>query len=71
MSTLSFELQDEAAAAAGGTDAKYVRVGLDTRLDNRWIDLRTPANQAIMTARKGCTLSFGGRGVPVYMREWP
>ena len=56
MSTLSFASQDEAAAAAGGTDAKYVRVGLDTRLDNRWIDLRTPANQAIMRISSGVCL---------------
>lgn len=26
---------------------QYVRVGQDTRLNNRVIDLRTPANQAI------------------------
>lgn len=25
-----------------------IRVGQKTRLDNRWIDLRTPANQSIM-----------------------
>lgn len=35
------EGEDAAAAAA-------LTVGMETRLDNRWIDLRTPANQAIM-----------------------
>ena len=34
-----------------------MRVGQDTRLDYRWIDLRTPANQAIMRISSGvCTL---------------
>jgi aspartyl-tRNA synthetase len=28
-------------------DTKLVTVTQDTRLENRWIDLRTPANQAI------------------------
>ena len=30
-----------------------MRVGQDTRLDYRWIDLRTPANQAIMRISSG------------------
>ncbi|RHY45111.1 hypothetical protein DYB30_000916, partial [Aphanomyces astaci] len=36
---------------AEGSD--YVEVGLDTRLDNRVLDLRTPANQAIMRIQSG------------------
>jgi hypothetical protein len=50
------------SAAGGGSGAasgegKFVRVGQDTRLDFRWIDLRTPANQAIMRISSGvCTL---------------
>ena len=46
---LPFELEDAGRPdslldAEGST---YVRVNQDTRLDNRVIDLRTPANQAI------------------------
>ena len=38
------------AAEAAGTEAPppFPLVNADTRLDNRWIDLRTPANAAIM-----------------------
>jgi len=46
------ELQKKKAAAQ-----KYVVVSQDTRLDNRVIDLRTPANQAIFRVQSGvCTL---------------
>jgi len=49
------EAEEAAALAAGGAplERKYVRVNPDTRLDNRWIDLRTPANQAIMRISSG------------------
>jgi len=62
-STLPFQLEDaarpepkgerkEGLAGGDGQDKKQeaageVRVGQDMRLDNRWIDLRTPANHAI------------------------
>lgn len=35
-------------AAAKNPDAKFVNIGIDTRLNNRMLDLRTPANQAIL-----------------------
>ncbi|KAF0699512.1 Aste57867_9934 [Aphanomyces stellatus] len=41
---------------AEGSD--YVEVGLDTRLDNRVLDLRTPANQAIMRIQSGVSQLF-------------
>ena len=51
---------DAAAAGAGGADGEertYARVTQKTRLDNRWIDLRTPANLGIMRISSGvCTL---------------
>jgi len=51
---------DEAAAAAAGGEGEertYARVTQKTRLDNRWIDLRTPANLGIMRISSGvCTL---------------
>ncbi len=56
-------VQEAAGAAGAGAgsatpgEGKFVRVGQDTRLDFRWIDLRTPANQAIMRLSSGvCTL---------------
>lgn len=46
-----------ASGAAAGSGSSYVRVLQDTRLDFRWIDLRTPANQAIMRLSSGvCNL---------------
>jgi len=51
--------EDESSPAAGGAgDPKYIRVLQDTRLDNRWIDLRTPANQAIMRISSGVCKLF-------------
>lgn len=44
--TLPFELEDAARPEGDGSDA-FPRVGPDTRLDNRVLDLRTPANNAI------------------------
>ena len=35
-------------AAKKDPDAKFVNIGIDTRLNNRMLDLRTPANQAIL-----------------------
>jgi aspartyl-tRNA synthetase len=37
---------------------QYVRVNLDTRLDNRVMDLRTPANQAIFRIQSGICQVF-------------
>lgn len=48
---LPFQLEDAArripAEAKTGAESKLITVGADLRLDNRWIDLRTPANHAI------------------------
>lgn len=49
--------EDEKQAEENNEQRKYVRVGQDVRLDNRWIDLRTPANQAIFRISSGvCSL---------------
>ena len=50
---LPFELDDAARSeaeidASEGTDRPLPRLGQDLRLNNRWIDLRVPANLAIM-----------------------
>ena len=39
-------------------DRKFITVNADTRLDNRWIDLRTPANQAIIRLSSAVGLLF-------------
>ena len=55
------EAREEAAAAAEGRappERKLVSVSQDTRLDHRWIDLRTPANQAIMRVSSGVCQLF-------------
>lgn len=49
------EVDDDESAVA---DSGRIRVLQDTRLDNRWIDLRTPANQAIMRISSGVCLLF-------------
>eukprot|EP01138_Halocafeteria_seosinensis_P003060 gb/GECG01003128.1/.p1 GENE.gb/GECG01003128.1/~~gb/GECG01003128.1/.p1 ORF type:complete len:540 (+),score=77.57 gb/GECG01003128.1/:1-1620(+) len=64
--TLPFSLEDasrpdylyeQGEQEEGEDQKKYVKVGQDVRLDNRWIDLRTPANQAIFRISSGvCTL---------------
>jgi aspartyl-tRNA synthetase len=38
--------EEEMARLAASEDDKFVAVSQDVRLDNRWIDLRTPAMQA-------------------------
>lgn len=49
------EADDEDADAAAGD--QFAAVSQNTRLDNRWIDLRTPANQAIFRISSTvCTL---------------
>ena len=39
--------ESERRHAAGEVDGAYVRVGTDVRLDNRIIDMRVPAQNAI------------------------
>ncbi|KAL2312133.1 Aspartate--tRNA ligase, cytoplasmic [Schizosaccharomyces pombe] len=48
--------ESEENAAEG--DSKFVRVNLDTRLDNRVLDLRTPTNQAIFDIQAGICQAF-------------
>jgi aspartyl-tRNA synthetase len=59
---LPFQIVDASRSENDGdTDAdgrKQVVVGLDMRLNNRVLDLRTPAAQAIMRIRSGVILSF-------------
>ena len=53
------EKEEALAIAEGRTPpVKYVSVSQDTRLDYRWIDLRTPANQAIMRISSGVCQLF-------------
>lgn len=40
------------------TDRPFPRLGQDLRLDNRWLDLRTPANNAIMRLQSGVCQLF-------------
>lgn len=55
--SLSAEAKDELQKKRAAATGKYVSVNQDTRLDNRVIDLRTPANQAIFRVQSGvCTL---------------
>lgn len=59
---LPFEIADagrseEEIAASEGTERPLPRIGQELRLNSRWIDLRVPANQAIMRTQSGiCTL---------------
>lgn len=49
---------EEAGAGASAYEASLPRVGLDTRLNNRWVDLRTATNQAIFTVQAGVCRLF-------------
>ena len=40
------------------SDRPYARVGQDLRLNNRWLDLRVPANNAIMRIKSGVSHLF-------------
>ena len=60
---LPFDLTDAARSEREIEDAlargeKMARVGQDTRLDNRILDLRTPANQAIFKLQAGVCQLF-------------
>ncbi|KAI9173334.1 aspartate--tRNA ligase dps1 [Blastocladiella emersonii ATCC 22665] len=57
---LPFSLEDASRPETDfeDTDAKYVRVNLDTRLNNRVIDLRTQTNQAIFRIQSGVCQLF-------------
>jgi aspartyl/asparaginyl-tRNA synthetase len=44
--------------ASEGTERPFAAVLQNTRLDNRWLDLRVPSNNAIMRVRSGVSLLF-------------
>jgi len=59
--SLPFDLEDASRPDAELLDAAgaaFPRVGADTRLDNRVLDLRTPANQAIFRLQAAVGLLF-------------
>ena len=67
---LPFLLEDaarpeEEVDASQDTDRPFPRIGQEQRLDNRWLDLRVPANNAIMRVQSGvCTLFREVRATP-------
>lgn len=60
MLNLPFQIEDASRPDVQLEDesSQYVDVGLDTRLNNRVMDLRTPANQAIMRIQSGVCQHF-------------
>lgn len=44
--------------ASQSTDRPFAKVTQDVRLNNRWLDLRVPANNAIMRIKSGVTMLF-------------
>lgn len=54
----SEQMIKESEEKAGEGDSKYVRVQLDTRLNNRVLDLRTPTNHAIFKISAGTRQIF-------------
>ena len=59
--TLPFELADamRSEEELQREDAQFATVTQDTRLENRWIDLRTPANQAIFKIQSAVCQVYG------------
>lgn len=49
---------DDVIEASQDTDRPFARVGQDLRLNNRWLDLRVPANNAIMRIKSGVTFLY-------------
>ena len=61
--SLPFELEDAARSqdeveSSQGTDRPFPILGQELRLDNRWMDLRVPANNAIMRVKSGVCQLF-------------
>lgn len=61
--TLPFLLEDAARSqsdidASQDTERPFAGVSQDVRLNNRWLDLRVPANNAILRVRSGITQLF-------------
>ena len=60
---LPFLLEDAARPeaevdASQATDRPFPYIGQEQRLDNRWLDLRVPANNAIMRVQSGVCALF-------------
>lgn len=60
---LPFELEDAARSddqvtASQSTDRPFPIIGQDLRLNNRWIDLRVPSNQAILRIKSSVCALF-------------
>ena len=59
---LPFEIDDAGRAeseivASEGTERPFPRIGQDQRLNARWVDLRVPAQHAVMRVQSAiCTL---------------
>ena len=49
---------EEEVEASQGTDRPFPVLGQELRLDNRWMDLRVPANNAIMRVKSGVCQLF-------------
>lgn len=49
---------EEEIEASQDSDRPFPRLGQELRLDNRWMDLRTPANNAIMRVKSGICQLF-------------
>lgn len=57
--SLPLQIEDAARPETNNEDSLSIRVNQDTRLDNRVLDLRTPANQAIFRLEHGVCKLFG------------
>ena len=62
-SMLPFLLEDASRSeaeieASQNTERPFAKVTQDVRLNNRWLDLRVPANNAIMRIKSGVTMLF-------------
>lgn len=60
---LPFQLEDAArpeaeVEASQGTERPFPRIGQELRLDNRWLDLRVPANNCIMRVQSAVCQLF-------------
>ena len=57
-SAMRTDAEIAANEALSEEDRKFITVNADTRLDNRWLDLRTPCNQAIIRISSAVGLLF-------------
>lgn len=50
--------QEAEVEASQSTDRPFARIGQELRLDNRWLDLRVPANNCMMRIQSGVCQLF-------------